>query len=687
LERYTLVITEKPNAANRIADAIDINGKAKKIVTSGVPSYQAYNNGKVVVVPALGHLYTIKGRQKIKRDYPVFDYQWVPKYQADRKASMIRPWLKVISDLARNAEEFVDACDYDIEGSVIGYNILKHACGGKEQVAKRMKYSTLTEKELREAYSNLLPKIDFALVEAGLTRHEVDWLYGINISRALTQAVREVSGKYANISAGRVQGPTLKFVESLEGSIQSFVPKPYWKIKAKVEVEGQEFEIEYEKSIETSSEARKIREKCKTNEGQIEKIKTELLEKHPLVPFDLVSLQREAYRLFKLIPIRTSKILQKLYLDALISYPRTSSQKLPASIGYRSIFTKLSKSPIYASYAREMLSRKKMVPHEGKKIDSAHPAIYPTGELPSKPLLAAEECIFDLIIKRFFSVFGEPAIEQKIEDRVNIKDCVFLLHAERILSEGWMKFYKPYILEKKTFVPNLIEGQKIIVKRVFQKLFFTQPPSRFNPSSLLLKMEKEHIGTKATQAATIQTLLDRRYIEGTSELSATRLGFEVADVLTNFCSEIATPDLTRELEEKMEAIQRGNQNRQNVLQEVRETLKSALLNLKTNKKTVGEVLNQAIQKIRLQEKTVGNCTKCFDGKLLILRSKKSGKRFVGCSNYFVGKCNSSFPLPQTGSIRPLGFCKTCGFPRIMILTRGKRPWRLCLNKNCKGKGE
>ena len=328
-----------------------------------------------------------------------------------------------------------------------------------------------------------------------------------------------------------------------------------------------------------------------------------------------------------------------------------------------------------------------MIPHEGKKIDPAHPAIYPTGELPSKPLLAAERCIFDLIIKRFFSVFGDPAVEQKIEVRVNIKDCIFLLHAEKILSEGWMKLYKPYVKEKKTSVPNLIEGQKIIVKRVFQKLFFTQPPSRFNPSSLLLKMEKEHIGTKATQAATIQTLLDRKYIEGTIELSTTRLGFEVADVLTNYCSEIATPVLTRELEEKMEAIRRGNQNRQNVLQEVRETLKSVMLNLKTNEKTVGEHLNQAIQNLRLQEKTVGNCAKCFDGKLLILRSKKSGKRFVGCSNYFVGKCDASFPLPQTGTIRPLGFCKSCGFLKIMIITRGKRPWRLCLNKNCNGKGE
>ena len=174
MEKYTLIITEKPDAANRIAAALDADGHAKKIVESGVPFYQAYQNGDLVVVPALGHLYTVASREKAEHGYPVFDYQWVPRYLAERKASRIRVWLKVIAKLAENAEVFVDACDFDIEGSIIGYCILKYACGGKEHTAKRMKYSTLTEGELQESYVHLLPHLDFALVQAGLTRHEVD---------------------------------------------------------------------------------------------------------------------------------------------------------------------------------------------------------------------------------------------------------------------------------------------------------------------------------------------------------------------------------------------------------------------------------------------------------------------------------------------------------------------------------
>ena len=149
-----MIITEKPDAANRIAMALDNDGKAKKMFDSGVPYYQAYRNGDIIVVPALGHLYTVAGKEKAKRDYPVFDYQWVPRYLAERRASKIRVWLKVIANLASEAEDFVDACDFDIEGSVIGYCILKYACGGKEENAQANEiFYTYSRRTARIIYS------------------------------------------------------------------------------------------------------------------------------------------------------------------------------------------------------------------------------------------------------------------------------------------------------------------------------------------------------------------------------------------------------------------------------------------------------------------------------------------------------------------------------------------------------
>jgi DNA topoisomerase-1 len=687
LEKYTLIITEKPDAANRIATALDVNGKPKKTVSNGVPYYQASCNGTLVVVPALGHLYTITSKKK-GRGYPVFDYHWVPRYQAERGASRIRVWLKVISQLAKDAEGFVDACDFDIEGSIIGYTILKYACGGKETLAKRMKYSTLTKEELKESYLNLLPTLDFAQIQAGLTRHEVDWLYGINLSRALTQAAQNCSGQYATLSTGRVQGPTLRFLETREKTINCFVPTPYWTIAAKITINNMDLQVEYEKTLENKTEATAIKAACKTKEGQIETVNVKEVLQSPPVPFDLGALQSEAYHIFRYTPMHTSNIAQHLYLAALISYPRTSSQKLPPSIGYKTILKKLAKSPAYAKHIVELLAEPNLKPNEGKKYDPAHPAIYPTGNLPEKPLDTVERNIFDLIVKRFLAVFGEPAILQNINVSIGINGNIFHFNAMRTLVEGWIRLYKPYVQLKNDALPPLVEGQKVIVKRVVLSEHFTKPPARYNPRSLLLKMEKEEIGTKATRAATIQTLYDRKYLSGTDSLFVSDLGFEVIEVLSKYCPAVVSSEMTRALEEQMEAIQQGKENKDNVLQNATETLKIVTSELKEKEAQIGAQLSQRLQKAKLDEKTVGTCTKCHDGKLVILRSKKSGKRFVGCTNYFEGKCNVAFPLPQSGTVKPLSsVCKSCGSPMVAVYLRARRHWKLCLNPNCPSKGE
>ncbi|UCH70030.1 MAG: DNA topoisomerase I, partial [Candidatus Bathyarchaeota archaeon] len=204
MEKYTLVITEKPNAAKRIAQALDQKGRPKKVEEKNVTYFLAKRDKPLAVVPALGHLYTVMHTGKGRSYYPVFNFTWAPRHLAERGAKQLRTWIELVSKLAENAEEFIDACDYDIEGSLIGYCLLKYACNNKEDVAKRMKFSTLTKKELEKAYSEPLPKLDFALIEAGRTRHEVDWIYGVNISRALTLAAKRWSGKYATLSTGRV---------------------------------------------------------------------------------------------------------------------------------------------------------------------------------------------------------------------------------------------------------------------------------------------------------------------------------------------------------------------------------------------------------------------------------------------------------------------------------------------------
>ena len=689
MNNYTLIITEKPDAACRIALALDDMGNPQKKVENGVPYYVAKGNEEIIVVPALGHLYTVAGKKTEKKTYPVFNFQWLPKYLVERGAARVHTWLNVISKLAEKAHRFIDACDYDIEGSLIGYSILKYACENKEKTALRMKFSTLTKEELKKSYMNLLPHLDFALIEAGLTRHEVDWLYGINLSRALTQAVKNYSGKYAQLSTGRVQGPTLKFLESRERSIECFVPKPYWSIKTEVEIGDAIFEVVHEKrSIDTKEEAEAILRSCRGKEGEIVGIWRKKFPQVPPLPFDLGSLQAEAYRLFKYSPMRTSNFAQRLYLDALISYPRTGSQKLPPVIGYETILKGLSKRSEYARLACELLAKPDLNPKEGKKSDPAHPAIYPTGNLPERALYTSEKNIWDLIVRRFMAVFGKRAILQNVKADFRINGNKFHFKGKQILENGWFHFYKSYLHFESTPLPIMSEGQKAKVKRMVLENKFTKPPPRYNPSSLLKKMEKEEIGTKATRAGIIQTLQNRKYIRE-ERMVVTPLGLEVIDILKKYSPTVVSIELTRKLEEKMQKIRRGKEIRENVLLESMQFLKPIIKKLKENEQTIGARLTQALKEAKLEESIISVCPVCRDGNLLILRSKRTGKRFIGCTNYFENKCENSYPLPQKGLIKPTGtVCKSCGWPTLRIWTKGKRSWNLCFNPQCglKGKG-
>jgi len=688
MEKYTLIITEKPDAAQRIAQALDQKGKPEKMEEKNVPYFLAHRDKPLVVVPALGHLYTVVHVGKGRNYYPVFNFKWAPRYLAEKGAKHIRTWIEVVSKLAKNAEEFVDACDYDIEGSLIGYCLLKYACENKENVAKRMKFSTLTKKELEIAYDEPLPKIDFALIEAGRTRHEIDWLYGVNISRALTLAAKRWSGKYATLSTGRVQGPALRFLVAREKSIHSFVPAPYWSIRVTVDIEGATYEVEYaKKTFEKRVDAETVVKACKGKAGKIEKIEKKNTKQRPPIPFDLGTLQTEVYSLFGYTPRRTANIAERLYLEALISYPRTSSQKLPPVIGYKTILKGLSKERAYKGLASDLLQIGELKPREGAKEDPAHPAVYPTGNLPERPLHESERRVWDLVVRRFMAVFGEPAIKQSMKVTINVNGHRFYLRGRRILKKGWMKFYKPYIRTEEVALPPLREGETVQLREMLREDKFTKPPPRFNPSSLLKQMEEVGIGTKATRADIIETLYNRKYINE-ERIVVTDLGFDIVDVLRKYCSGVISVKFTRELEEKMERIQTNSEKRENVLFGAVERLKPMLEELKQRETAIGEALSNAIKRARIQERIVGDCPTCHTGKLMILYSRKTRKRFIGCTNYFKNACQTSFPLPQRGTVKPLHkSCKGCGWPTLLVKMKGRRPWTLCFNEKCPKKEE
>jgi len=676
----TLIVTEKPDAALHVAEALSHNDSPKRIVVDGVPFFEAHDNARrILVCSALGHLYGVAAKQThAQSQYPIWEFTWKPKHLVQRGQERQKKWLEAISKVSEQADRFIDACDFDLEGSLIGYMVLKYACRGADQRAQRMKFSTLTETELRDAYANALPSLNFPLVFAGMCRHEVDWLFGINLSRALTQSALKFSGRYATLSTGRVQGPTLRFLVERQREIEAFVPTPYWALSVKVEVDGRVVAANYEDDrLEREGDAQEVVQACAGKSGVVETLDSTNYDLAPPTPFDLPTLQAEAFRHLGLSPRISLGIAERLYLDQLISYPRTSSQKLPHSIGYEKIVRSLGKQNNYRTVAADLLAMGKLVPNEGKKDDPAHPAVYPTGTLPRRRLDRREERLYDLVVRRFLSSFGRAAVRRSDKATINVADHYFLLRGSRLVERAWTTIYKPYARFDDIILPPLKVGQPVHVRDIQSEEKFTQPPPHYNPSSLLRKMEDMDIGTKATRAEIVDTLYKRGYATG-QQISSTPLGSRIIEILINHCPKVVDVTFTRELETKIEEIERGSETREHVVSQTLDYLKPIIEALKGQEKEIGRELTALLTEMR--EESTSLLTPCphCGSRLKIAKNPHTKKRFIGCSGKWKNNCNYTLPLPQLGSLNLLAkLCPNCGFQLIQVKSRGRRSLTSC----------
>ena len=674
------VICEKPSAVQKIAEAIAGRRVAQKELM-GIPYCEFERDGKLfVVAPAMGHLFTLKSRKSLK-DYPVFDLEWVPIHEVERGARNAARFIKALKELARGADEFISACDFDVEGSVIAFNVLRFICG-EEAVAraKRMKFSALTRDELSRSFENMMDRLDFEVINAGLARHYLDWYWGMNLSRFLSSAAERAGGRFIKLSAGRVQTPTLRILLDRDREIRDFKPVPFWVLKAIVEVDGRELVAEHEvERFWEKEEAERARAACAGHPARVTKVTRRSASRSPPPPFDLGTLQSEAYRCFGFTPMRTQTIAQDLYQAALISYPRTGSQKLPPSIGYREILERLAKiSPEYARVAEDLLRAGRLSPVEGKKTDPAHPAIYPTGEPPGD-LPEPHRKLYDMIVRRFLAIFDSPATVEGVRVDLDIGGQRFILRGQRLISPGWLRSYGKYVEREEQPLPDLEQGEELPVREVVLEERKTQPPPRFNPASLVREMEARGLGTEATRGQIVQTLYDRGYIRG-NQISVTQLGQAVIEGL-RVCPAILSEELTAKFEEEMRMVQEGKADWEEVVRRAREELSRLIAEMKAREAEVGESLLRAHRRLSV----LGKCPRC--GKdLRVVVARGSGKRFVGCSGY--PSCDFSLPLPQQGMIELVEKpCGKCGWPIILVRRRGRRLYRLCLNPSCPSRAE
>ena len=243
---YELIICEKPAAAKKIAESL-ADGKAIKENNQGVPFYKlTHNNKDIVVACAVGHLFGLSEKEKKGWAFPVFDIEWKPVAETSKKSAFTKKYLNTIKKLAKDANSFTVATDYDVEGEVIGLNVIRYAC--KQKDSNRMKFSTLTKPDLIEAYEHKKSHIDWGQAESGETRHFLDWYNGINYSRALTAAIKS-TGAFKIMSTVRVQGPALKIIVDREKEIKAFKPVPFWQIRLNGEYDKQEIVAWHQQKI------------------------------------------------------------------------------------------------------------------------------------------------------------------------------------------------------------------------------------------------------------------------------------------------------------------------------------------------------------------------------------------------------------------------------------------------------
>ncbi len=583
---YTLIIAEKPRAAEKIVEAIAVAGSFRRIRIRGVPVWILFRctipalQTPIVVASAAGHLFSLHTDQ---RGYPVFSYRWVPRYIAEPNAKHTQRFLEVLKRLCRNALLYINACDYDIEGSLIGYLIIRFL--GDEKRAKRAKFSSLTPSELRRAFSNLAP-LDKNMAEAGECRHILDWLWGINVSRALMDAYERRFKKRIVLSAGRVQTPTLVHAVEIDLERKLFVPIPKLYPHVRVEIGNKVYTLEFDdQPFDSVEEAKKFVARAKAlGHARVIDVIERIERVSPPPPFNLPDLQAEAARVLKLSPYATQKIAEDLYLDALISYPRTNSQRLPPTLDNKAIITKLCRYEPLAHLAKKLLyeTRGVLKPHNGPKTDPAHPAIYPTGEIPPKSLPSKHRKLYELIVRRYLATFSTDAVLKFVCIKLEVANKKFRLSGVRIVRKGWFEYY-PYSMPREKEVPEVRRGALLPIKSVRMVVRYTKPPSAITRLGLVKWMEENGIGTESTRAEIVETLYRRKYIlRKGNKAEVSDLGIAVAMILRKYVPELTSTELTRHFEELINSIRFGRIRCLNVVEEAKRVLTQYLTSIKRN---------------------------------------------------------------------------------------------------------
>ncbi|MDR3600938.1 MAG: DNA topoisomerase III [Desulfosporosinus sp.] len=692
----TLVLTEKPSVGREVAKILNCNQKGNG----------CFVGSKYIVVWALGHLVTLADPELYDDKYKTWKMEDLPMLPAKMDLVVMKETSKqfgVVKNLMKSPEivDLIIATDAGREGELVARWIMKKA--GWRKPIKRLWISSLTERAIKEGFNNLKPGKDYEpLYAAAECRAEADWLIGLNVTRALTC-------KYnAQLSAGRVQTPTLAMVVERENEIRQFVPKDYWSIQAL----ANGFVLRWQDKngqtrIFAKNTADQLVAKVSGQTGEIIEVKKEAKKELPPLAYDLTELQRDANRKYGFSAKTTSSVMQQLYENhKIVTYPRTDSRHISEDIvpTLPERLKCVAQGP-YVDFARSILRNKLIITKrfvDGSKV-SDHHAIIPTEQPATLSRLSSEELkIYDLIVRRFLAVLS-PAFEyEQTTVKVAIKGESFTAQGKIVKLKGWRNIYSgPGSLddegddrEAEQTLPEIRKGESLknlSVKLVASK---TKPPARYTEATLLSAMEhpgkliedqklreamdQSHgLGTPATRAEIIEKLFNSFYMNRQGkEIIPTSKGIQLIGLVP---TELKSPELTAKWEQQLTEISKGRASSQMFLTGIRGYATQL----------VSTVIGSA-QTFKHDNLTRNKCPDCGKfllqvkgkkGEMLVCQDRECGYRkgLSQISNARCPECHKKMEIKGDGDNKL--FSCTCGYrEKLAVFTKRREAEKGTINK-------
>ncbi len=664
-----LIITEKNITARRIATILS-GGKFKEEGGSRNPVYSFSADGESWKCIGLkGHV--------LKVDFPPEYEQWQDVDPAALvraeiiKSPLQKTLVKTVQTLGKDADEVIIATDFDREGELIGVDIAGQVVEVNPDVeVTRARFSALTPTEIKQAFTDL-EKPYYDLAASGEARQDIDLVWGASLTRFISLASTRLGRQF--LSVGRVQSPTLALIVDREKERKAFVPESFWTIKILCSSDGEQFQATHRQERFKSREEAVAAFAKLGDTGTVTEVTQKEKTSAPPAPFNTTGFLTAAASI-GFTAAGAMRVAEGLYMNGYISYPRVDNTVYPESLDLRELLGELAASPEMGSFCREILAQEKITPTRGKKESTDHPPIHPTAAVPRDKMEPQDWKVYELVFRRFLATLSPAATTLSMRVDLAVEGEQFFSRGSRVLQEGWMRYYA-YGRKKDLILPALQQGDELRVEEKELGEGETQPPARYSQGTLIAKMEDLGLGTKSTRHAIIENLYERGYVYG-DPLAPSETGAAVTEALRKFATLIVTPEMTAHLEEDMDAIAEGRETPADVVDKSRVMLEEIFEKLNSSKEEIAEEIRNGIR----EDKIVGVCPNC-QNQLKVIRSKKTKKRFVGCSNY--PDCSTTFPLPQSGGIIPTDeICPDCGTPRIKIISKGRRPWILCLDPNC-----